>query len=130
MSEAQASAETSNSATEDITPADSYAASQPETTAAAEPETAPEPDFVYLNVMEEIVKDKIIYFMRQFDLCTCERCKADTIALTMNGLMPKYIVTLPAAVPPLISYYTNRLISDVTVEAIKACMTVKDNPRH
>lgn len=114
----------------------------PETETVPEPEQAevsvpeaktvpePEPDFVYLNVMEEIVKDKIIYFMRQFDLCTCERCKADTIALTMNGLMPKYIVTTPAAVAPLVSYYTNRLIPDVTVEAIKACMTVKDNPRH
>lgn len=90
----------------------------------------PEPDFVYLNIMEEIVKDKIIYFMRQFDVCTCDRCKADTIALTMNGLLPKYIVTTPAAVDPLLSYYTNRLISDVTVEATKACMTIKDNPRH
>lgn len=102
----------------------------PEPAAAPEPEPEPEPDFVYLNVMEEIVKDKIIYFMRQFDVCTCERCKADTIALTMNGLLPKYIVTTPAAVDPLVSYYTNRLISDVTVEATKACMTVKDNPRH
>lgn len=90
----------------------------------------PEPDFVYLNIMEEIVKDKIIYFMRQFDVCTCDRCKADTIALAMNGLQPKYIVTTPAAVDPLLSYYTNRLISDVTVEATKACMTIKDNPRH
>lgn len=95
-----------------------------------EPEPEPEPDFVYLNIMEEIVKDKIIYFMRQFDVCTCPRCKADTIALTMNGLLPKYIVTTPAAVDPLVSYYTNRLISDVTVEATKACMTIKDNPRH
>ncbi len=105
---------------------------EPEQTEVSVPEAdaVPEPDFVYLNVMEEIVKDKIIYFMRQFDLCTCERCKADTIALTMNGLMPKYIVTTPAAVAPLVSYYTNRLIPDVTVEAIKACMTVKDNPRH
>lgn len=105
---------------------------EPEVAAAADTTAAtePEPDFVYLNIMEEIVKDKIIYFMRQFDLCTCDRCKADTIALTMNGLMPKYIVTTPAAVAPLVSYYTNRLISDVTVEAIKACMTVKDNPRH
>ena len=107
---------------------------EPEQAEVSVPEanTVPEsePDFVYLNVMEEIVKDKIIYFMRQFDLCTCERCKADTIALTMNGLMPKYIVTTPAAVAPLVSYYTNRLIPDVTVEAIKACMTVKDNPRH
>lgn len=94
------------------------------------PEPEPEPDFVYVNVMEAIVKDKIIYFMRQFDVCTCERCVADTIALTMNGLMPRYIVASPAAVDPLISFYTNKLISDVTVEATKACITVKDNPRH
>ncbi len=97
-----------------------------------EPELVPEPepDFAYINIMESIVKDKIIYFMRQFDVCTCERCVADTIALTLNGLAPKYVVTSPAAVDPLISYYTNRLISDVTVEATKACMVIKDNPRH
>lgn len=101
---------------------------EPEPEPEAEPE--PEPEFAYLNVMERIVEDKIIYFMRQFDVCTCDRCKADTIALTMNGLMPKYIVTTPAAIDPLLSYYTNRLISDVTVEATKACMVVKENPRH
>lgn len=96
----------------------------------ATPEPEPEPEFAAVNVMERIVHDKIIYFMRQFDVCTCDRCKADVVALTLNGLMPKYIVTMPAAVDPLISYYTNRLISDVTVEATKACMTVKENPRH
>ncbi len=95
-----------------------------------ESELEPEPDFVYLNVMETIVKDKIIYYMRQFDVCTCDRCVTDTIALTMNGLTPKYIVTSPAAVDPLIGFYTNKLISDITVEATKACITVKDNPRH
>lgn len=93
-------------------------------------EPDPEPDFVRWNVMERIVEDKIIYFMRQFDVCTCERCVNDTIALTLNGLLPKYLVTTPAAVDPLLSYYTNRLISDVTVEATKACMIVKENPRH
>ncbi len=94
------------------------------------PVPEPEPDFAAVNVMERIVNDKIIYFMRQFDVCTCDRCKADVIALTLNGLMPKYIVTMPTAVDPLISFYTNRLISDVTVEATKACMVVKENPRH
>ncbi len=94
------------------------------------PEAEPEADFVTVNVMENIVNDKIIYFMRQFHVCTCSRCKADVIALTLNGLMPKYIVTMKTAVDPLLSYYTNRLISDVTVEATKACMIVKDNPRH
>lgn len=104
--------------------------SKQEAEPASGQETEPEPDFVYVNMMESIVKDKIIYFMRQFDVCTCKRCVADTIALTMNGLTPRYIVTSPAAVDPLVSFYTNRLISDVTVEATKACMIVKDNPRH
>lgn len=104
----------------------------PESIPAPEPEPEPEPeeDFAAINVMEHIVNDKIIYYMRQFEVCTCSRCKADVIALTLNGLMPKYIVTMKAAVDPLLSYYTNRLISDVTVEATKACMIVKENPRH
>lgn len=103
------------------------AAPQPE---PVSPAPAPEPDFVTVNVMEEIVREKIIYFMRQFDVCTCDRCVADTIALTLNGLAPKYIVTPPAAVPPLLSFYTNKYIADVTVEATKACMVVGENPRH
>ncbi len=103
-------------------------APQPEATQQAE--AAPEPEFVHVNIMEEIVRDKIIYFMRQFDCCTCDRCIADAIALTLNGLMPKYIVTDPAAKDPLISLYTNRFIPDVTVEATKACMIIKENPRH
>lgn len=105
-------------------------APEPEPAPISVPAPEPEPDFVTLNVMEGIVKDKIIYFMRQFDVCTCDRCVNDTIALTLNGLLPKYIVTTPAAVDPLMSYYTNKLISDVTVEATKACMIVKDHPRH
>ena len=115
---------------EPIAEPEQLAEPQPETIAEPEPEIALEPDFARVNVMEAIVNDKIIYFMRQFDVCTCERCVADTCALTLSGLLPKYIVTTPAAVDPLLSFYTNRYISDVTVEATKACMIVKDNPRH
>ncbi len=119
---------------------DTVAASEPQPApkpaAAAEPGTVSgpeipeEPEFIALNLMERIVRDKIIYYMRQFDVCTCPRCVADTIALTLNGLPPKYIVTTPAAVDPLISFYTNKFIADITVEATKACITIKENPRH
>ncbi|MBS4979942.1 MAG: late competence development ComFB family protein [Lachnospiraceae bacterium] len=97
---------------------------------AAEPEAPEEPEFITLNLMDRIVQDKIIYYMRQFDVCTCSRCIADTVALTLNGLPPKYIVTTPAAVDPLVSFYTNKFIADITVEATKACITIKENPRH
>lgn len=97
-----------------------------------EPESPaePEPDYVMLNVMQRVVEDKIIYFMKQFEVCTCDRCKADTIALTLSGLPAKYRIVDKHAVDPLVSYYTSRLISQVTVEALKACTQVKDNPRH
>ena len=95
-----------------------------------EPPAEPEPDYVMLNVMQRIVEDKIIYFMKQFEVCTCPRCKADTIALTLSGLPSKYKIVDKFAVDPLVSYYTGRLISQVTVEALKACTQVKDNPRH
>ncbi len=105
---------------------DATAVSEP----AAEPEVPEEPEFITLNLMDRIVQDKIIYYMRQFDVCTCSRCIADTVALTLNGLPPKYIVTTPAAVDPLVSFYTNKFIADITVEATKACITIKENPRH
>lgn len=95
-----------------------------------EPPAEPEPDYVMLNVMQRIVEDKIIYFMKQFEVCTCDRCKADTIALTLSGLPAKYRIVDKHAVDPLVSYYTSRLISQVTVEALKACTQVKENPRH
>lgn len=89
-----------------------------------------EDTFQLVNVMQEIVEDKIIYFMKQFDVCCCSRCRADTIALTLSGLPSRYIVVDKAAVRPLISFYTNRYISQITVEAVKACTQVKENPRH
>ncbi len=106
----------------------------PETEEAAElspePPSEPEPDYVMLNVMQRVVEDKIIYFMKQFEVCTCDRCIADTIALTLSGLPAKYRIVDRHAVDPLVSYYSSRLISQVTVEALKACTQVKDNPRH
>lgn len=118
---------------EDTSPAPAPMEEAPAETAPAEsalPAATPEPDFVRLNVMERIVQDKIIYFMREFDVCTCDRCVSDAVALTLNGLAPKYAVVDRAAVAPLSDFYTNKFITEVTVEAMKACNVVKENPRH
>lgn len=96
----------------------------------AAPSKEPAPSYVRVNVMERIVEDKIIYFMKQFEVCTCPRCKEDTIALTLTGLPAKYMVMDRFAVDPMISFLTSRLISQVTVEALKACTEVKEHPRH
>lgn len=119
--------------TEDASSAPAPKEEAPVETTPAEsalPAAAPEPDFVRLNIMERIVQDKIIYFMREFNVCTCDRCVSDAVALTLNGLAPKYAVVDRAAVAPLSDFYTNKFITEVTVEAMKACVVVKENPRH
>ncbi|MCI8334614.1 MAG: late competence development ComFB family protein [Lachnospiraceae bacterium] len=105
---------------------------EPKEAPAPQPQTPaePEPDYAMVNVMERIVEDKIIYFMKQFEVCTCDRCKTDTIALTLNGLPAKYMVMDKAAIDPMVSFLTGRLISQITVEAVKACTQVKEHPRH
>lgn len=114
--------------------ADLDAAEEPE---AVEPEIenlvqphGQEADYTYINVMEAIVEDKVEYFMKQFDVCTCDRCVADAKALALTGLPPKYIVTAKSTVAPLLNFYTNKFIGQVTVELTKACKIVKDFPHH
>ncbi len=87
-------------------------------------------NFAYVNVMEYIVKDMVNFFASEFGMCTCDRCIIDTTALALSNLPPKYIVKEKQAVPPLLNYYSNKLIVQVTVELTKACTIVKDHPHH
>lgn len=91
-----------------------------------------EPDipYQYVNVMEYVVKDKVLYYMEQFGMCTCKHCIADTTALSLTHLPPKYVVVDKLAVSPLLSFYSNKFVGQVTVELTKACITVKDFPHH
>lgn len=89
-----------------------------------------EADYSYVNVMERIVGEQVSYFMEQFEVCSCDRCVADTKALALTNLPPKYIVTAKSTVAPLLNFYTNKFIGQVTVELTKACQTVKDVPHH
>lgn len=88
------------------------------------------PNYRFVNVMEYIVKDIAIDYMKKFDMCTCERCVVDTIALTLTYCSAKYIVVDSHSVSPLLNFYSNHYLGDVTVELTKACIKIKENPRH
>lgn len=85
----------------------------------------------FINVMEELVrKNDIEKLMREYDVCTCSRCRADVCALSLSNLPPKYIVAERASLPPLLSYYESRYRITIFTQLIKACMEVRSNPRH
>ncbi len=85
---------------------------------------------VFFNMMEKIVWDKAPRYMEQFGVCTCSRCKADIIALTLSKLPPRYVVVEEEALSPLKSFYEDRYAQDVSAEITKACIAVKKSPRH
>ncbi len=84
-----------------------------------------------VNVMEEILgRKKLEKYMEEYNVCMCSRCRADVLALALTGLPAKYVVVDEGATAPIIGYYENKFKSNTLAEIIKACMKVRDNPRH
>ena len=87
-------------------------------------------DFAYVNVRETLVQDRVLEDMEQFGICTCPRCIADTSALALTQLPPKYVVVSKSAISPLMNFYTKKYAGQITVEITKACIQVGDVPHH
>ena len=89
------------------------------------------PSYRVVNIMEEILTPELILdALKSNDTCTCSRCQADVKALMLTRLPPKYIVADNTAVPMLLTYYHNKFRVAVLSQSIRACMDVKERPRH
>lgn len=88
-------------------------------------------EYRFVNVMEQILlRQNLEATLKQYDVCNCPRCMSDVCALTLTGLPSKYVVTSKDSISPLISYYENRYKIPVLTALMKACTTVRKNPRH
>lgn len=114
---------------------------QPQTNAGTPVQKEPEqqkeqkqedrPSYRVVNIMEEILTPELILdALKSNDTCTCSRCQADVKALMLTRLPPKYIVADNTAVPMLLTYYHNKFRVAVLSQSIRACMDVKEHPRH
>lgn len=89
------------------------------------------PSYRVVNIMEEILTPELILdALKSNDTCTCSRCQADVKALMLTRLPPKYIVADNTAVPMLLTYYRNKFRVAVLSQSMRACMEVKEHPRH
>lgn len=88
-------------------------------------------DFHFINVMEELImQHDLDHILRQYNVCTCTRCKADVCALTLSGLPAKYVVAGTHSLSPVLNYYKNRYRISILAELSKACTTVREHPHH
>lgn len=106
-----------------------HSAARPESQMASQPEE--KPSYRMVNVMEEILSPESVRAeMEKYGVCLCSRCQADVMALLLTRLPAKYIVADRTAVSPLLSYYKNKFRVSLLTQTVKACMDVREHPRH
>ena len=99
---------------------------------APAPAPAPEPPkpdttVKVINIHERMVADRIEAALKKFGCCSCTLCRNDAMAMALNTVSPKYIVTTEADVEALLK---NESPDEVTQAISKAILHVKANPRH
>ncbi len=88
-------------------------------------------EYTFVNVMEHLLlRQDLDSFLEEYQVCGCKRCRADVCALALSNLPSKYIVASSDSLSPLLGFYENHYKIRLMTELIKACMAVRDTPRH
>jgi len=82
------------------------------------------------NCMYDLVKSNLSNIAQNTDSCLCERCSMDIMALALNNLPNKYIVTDEGEVYAKTSLLQQQFEVDIIAAIMNALMIVSKNPRH
>ena len=82
------------------------------------------------NYTEEAVKLYVNRWFNEADVCQCDICRMDVMAIMLNNLQPKYIVTDTGALYAQMDDFDPQYRIDFMTIMSKAAKIVKDNPRH
>ena len=83
------------------------------------------------NITQDIVFEKLDEMLPNITkICTCERCRYDIMAIALNNLPPRYVVTDRGAIFSRASSLDVQIAADTVSELTKAIEQVKKDPRH
>ena len=83
------------------------------------------------NYMELAVKESLERILNsREELCKCDKCKYDIMALVLNRLPPRYIVTDKGRIMTKIKETEVQFQADIIREIVIALEIVKIHPRH
>ena len=84
----------------------------------------------FKNYMEDIVEDTMKVIKKNLPVCDCPQCTSDIMALALNSLPPKYVVTRKGELYSKLATIRQQCEVDVLTAVTKAITTVRDSPRH
>jgi len=82
------------------------------------------------NYTEEAVKAYMDRWYSEANVCQCEICRLDVMALMLNNLKPKYVVTDTGALYAQLEEFDPQTKIDFMKEMSQACEMVRKGPRH
>lgn len=82
------------------------------------------------NFMEDAVTYKTNDILKTMDICKCEKCKLDIVAIALNDLPPKYVVSQMGELFAKVNELTQQFEVDIESAIVKAATQVANNPKH
>ena len=89
-------------------------------------------NLVLVNKMENAVKDAVeeLFAQGKTPGCPCERCKLDVVALALNSLPSKYVVTSIGNAVTNVTLNSSQWQANLTMAVCNAIEIVRSKPRH
>ena len=82
------------------------------------------------NYMEQAVLDKLDRVIDDTKVCNCSKCRCDIIAMALNSLPPRYVVTNKGDMYARLAALERQFDINVMTVLAQAAIKVKDNPQH
>lgn len=83
------------------------------------------------NYMEDCVWSYLDEILAKYpEVCQCEICRYDIVAIALNNLPPKYVVREEGELYSRINTLETQYRIDIYAALTKALMIVKESPRH
>ena len=80
-----------------------------------------------VDLMEQLVADRLDAVFEKFNCCRCDKCRRDVAALALNTIPPQYVVAEPEEIPALLAAAPTK---DIPGALVKAILQIKGNPQH
>lgn len=84
-------------------------------------------NLVLVNLMEQLVADRLDSVFEKFNCCRCDKCRQDVAAMALNSLPAYYVVAEPDKLPELLNEAPTK---DIAGAMVKAILHVKSHPQH
>jgi len=87
-------------------------------------------EVILVNKMENVVKQMAERMLPESGICSCSRCLLDVLALALNSLPPKYVVTNIGNAVTNVDLDSSQWKANVTMAVCNAINVVRSRPRH